>query len=211
MSEISSEVLLQLANTLKEKINRCSGELIEIQAGPNGEPRFLSARLGMNTEKNEPILLIDVFEQENPIGHYDWMLGHDGAPLPPYANGNLYQRKSFEGHASDLQHRADHYWNTSDGVEVERQYQRQGIGSLLIVSSVLAIDEQHIPHLTIGGASPALQGLWSSFDSQNCPVDNPFPGSMNPYAPVKDWVDVEKFLKLNSQKIADVLVKFAKK
>jgi hypothetical protein len=211
MTDPEHKELSVLIEELRANIQRASGELIDIQAGPNQEPRALSVRVGQDKRTHSPILLLDVFEQGQPIGHYDWIIMNDAPPLPEYANGNSNRRDDFAGTSTELQEQAMRAWAPSDGVEVAFSHRQQGLGSLLVASSVIALHTRRVPHLTIGAVSPLARNLWDSFDSQQCPVDNPFGGGMNPYAPVQDWVDIGKFMRLNAQKIQEVLAKTVKK
>ncbi|HYD35620.1 MAG TPA: hypothetical protein VD999_06130 [Vitreimonas sp.] len=209
MSGPENKQLEVLMNEFKRKLRLSDGEMVEIKAAADGAARWISVRKGKNSKTNQEVILADVFQKEQPIGHYDWVIATDATPLPPYANGNRSQRSFFEGPQNEPQALATDWWN-GDGVEITTVHQGQKLGSLLVVSSVLAIDAHQVPHLTIGLISEAGRGLWRSFESQRCPVDNPFPGSLNPYEPAKDWIDVRKFLTLNSIKVNEVLAHFLK-
>lgn len=173
VSEIALQETKPEVAAFKEEIARADGTLIPLRKHTaDGKKLYIAARYLRNPGDSESeevdsrfwgwedmtgVMLVDAYAENDarivPLGHMDWWLHDD------YANGggNMHAAPLGKGEHERL---ANERWHKYDytAFKIDYEYHRQGIGSLMIAASAVALPAIGIKKFYTGGLlDPAVK------------------------------------------------------
>ncbi len=135
-----------------------------IEPDPKAAPDFYHWREDWAGRQHTGVVLVDTYAEGDdvmiPVGHMDWWLTGD------YANGggNMH-RAAVPEQSHELA--SDARWgNTEDHIafKVEPEYQQQGIGSLMLATSAVALPAAGVREFYSGGLLEPAKRTYARFD-----------------------------------------------
>jgi GNAT superfamily N-acetyltransferase len=191
----SPEFLHEAVLTFREQIERADGEVVALSRTVNGDDLLITTRLLANPliTSNPPgnkyffgwelnksgvgaftgVLLVDMYAQKgdsaSSIGHMDWWIKGDYANGGGNMHGALNPQTDFE----KLSH--DRWGKDWDGIafRLGPEYRGEGLGSLMIASSGVALAANGVKKFYTGGLLDPAVNAYARFGI--APSDFPRP------------------------------------
>lgn len=170
----------------REKLGQADGTLVPLaRRSTDGKRLFIATRLVKNPaiepnsqanpdfyhwaqdwagKKHTGAVLVDAFAEDDegklkPVGHIDWWLAGD------YANGGGNMHRALVPEHPHEELAVERWGQESDytAFKVEPEYQQQGIGSLMLASSAVALPAQGVTEFYTGALLDPAKKTYEGF------------------------------------------------